>query len=214
LIAQNGLGPAVVTPESLAVMHRPVGEAEYGMGWGLQRIGDRDLLVHSGNLFTYTAVQAVDPASGWGFAVLLNSAGLHDDAYDVLVGLVELSGGRTPEIPGGGRQGAELALGLLAFAATGLGVLGVMRSRRWARRRAGTAWWRTLPRWAALGVPIVLLVAYPELASVLMNGRAVTWAQVTYFALPLTVTLAAAALAATATVVARVIAVRSVESTR
>ncbi|WP_197319159.1 serine hydrolase [Saccharomonospora sp. NB11] len=214
LIAQNGLGPAVVTPESLAVMHRPVGEAEYGMGWGLQRIGDRDLLVHSGNLFTYTAVQAVDPASGWGFAVLLNSAGLHDDAYDVLVGLVELSGGRTPEIPGGGRQGAELALGLLAFAATGLGVLGVMRSRRWARRRAGTAWWRTLPRWAALGVPIVLLVAYPELASVLMNGRTVTWAQVTYFALPLTVTLAAAALAATATVVARVIAVRSVESTR
>lgn len=214
LIAQHGHVPAVVTSGSLAEMHRPVGDAEYGMGWGRQRIGDRDLLVHSGNLFTYTAVQAVDPESGWGFAVLLDSAGLYDDAYDVLVGLVELSRGGTPEPPGGGRQAAELVLGLLGLAATGLGVLGVVRAGRWARRRAGTAWWRLLPRWAGAATPIAVFAAYPTLASVLMNGRTVTWEQVTYFALPLTVTLAVAALASTATIVARVLALRSVGSTR
>ncbi len=214
LIAQNGHGSTVVALESLAELHRPVTEAEYAMGWGRQRVGERDLLVHSGNLFTYTAVQAVDPGTGWGFAVLVNGAGLYDDAYEVLTGLVELSQGGTPDAPGGSRQVVELVLGLFAFTAIGLGVLGVVRARRWTRARGRDAWWRLGMRLAGVAVPVVVFAAYPDLVSVLMNGRTVTWEQLTYFALPLTVTLALAALASAATVVARVVALRSVGSAR
>lgn len=212
LIAQHGHGPAVVAPESLAELHRPVTEAEYAMGW--QRVDERDLLVHSGNLFTYTAVQAVDRTTGWGFAVLLNSAGLYDDAYEVLTGLVELSRGGTAGVPGGSRQTVELMLGLLALAAIGLGLLGVVRAKRWARARGrGSRWWIGL-RLVGVAVPSAVFAAYPDLVSVLMNGRTVTWEQLTYFALPLTVTLALAALASVATVAARAVALRSVGSVR
>ncbi|APE37531.1 hypothetical protein BOX37_30415 [Nocardia mangyaensis] len=72
------------------------------------------LLTHSGNLFTYTAAAAVDPTSGYGFAVLTNSAALHDDTYEILSGLVALSRGEDPEIPGGGRQWTEGVLALIA----------------------------------------------------------------------------------------------------
>ncbi|CAM2978899.1 serine hydrolase domain-containing protein [Saccharomonospora xinjiangensis] len=214
LVSQNGHGPSILTPGSLAESHRPVTDAAYPMGWGTQRIGDDDLLVHSGNLFTYTAVQAVDPETGWGFAVLVNGAGLYDDAYEVLAGLVELSRGANPEIPGGDRQVVELVLGLLALAAVVLGVLGVLRARRWAAARsAGNRWWLGA-RLVGVSVPLVVFAAYPDLASVLMNGRTVTWDQLMYSALPLTVLLGLGGVASAATLVARAAALRSVGSVR
>ena len=51
-------------------MHTPgPGAGAYAMGWGVEHGGGRTLMVHSGNLFTYTAVQAIDPATGEGWAV-------------------------------------------------------------------------------------------------------------------------------------------------
>ncbi|SDS37804.1 serine hydrolase domain-containing protein [Actinoplanes derwentensis] len=112
LISQTGQGPRILTPESLATLHRPWPGGDYAMGWGVQEVDGRELLMHSGNLFTYTAVQAFDPASGSGFAVLLNSASLYEDNYDIMRGLAAIADGRQPETPGGGRQLTELALGL------------------------------------------------------------------------------------------------------
>ncbi|MFC7546969.1 serine hydrolase domain-containing protein [Plantactinospora sp. GCM10030261] len=210
LISQTGHGPRVVTPGSLAALHTPASETGYAMGWGEEPVEGRTLLVHSGNLFTYTAVQAVDPATGFGFAVLTNSASLHDDTYDVLLGLVSLTDGNQPAVPGGGRQTMELVLALVALTAVGLGILGVLRSGRWARRRARRAWWRTMLRMVGTLVPVALLAAYPQWASILMNGRSVTWAQMTYFPAPLTITLAVAAVAGLATAAARLVRLRSV----
>ncbi|SCG56279.1 serine hydrolase domain-containing protein [Micromonospora coxensis] len=209
LISQAGHGPSMVTPGSLAVLHEPSPGTDYAMGWGVEVEGSRKLLVHSGNLFTYTAVQAVDPATGFGFAVLTNSASLHDDTYDILLGLVALSDGRRPAAPGGGRQMTELVLALTALVALGLGIRGVLRSGRWARRRAGRTWWWTAFRLVGVLVPAVVLATYPQWASFLMNGRAVTWAQMTYFPAPLTITLAVAAAAGLATAVARLTRLRS-----
>jgi CubicO group peptidase (beta-lactamase class C family) len=206
LRSQAGYGPAVVTPASLAVMHAPSAVSDYGMGWGEQTVGGRTLLVHSGNLFTYTAVEAVDPATGSGFAVLTDSAALQDDTYGILLGLVALSDRRTPTVPGGDRQLIEAVLAVVAVAAAGLAVLGVVRAGRWARRPA-RRWWRLIPPL----LPVAVLAAYPNLISILMNGRTVTWAQTTYFAAPLTVTLAICALAGLTTTAARL---RSVWSGR
>ncbi|ROP36983.1 serine hydrolase domain-containing protein [Saccharothrix texasensis] len=210
LISQTGNGTPLVSPESLRVMHTSSTVDYYAMGWIPHRGPDGvEQLIHPGNLFTYSAVQAIVPATGHGFAVLANSASLYDETYDVLNGLIALSQGRDPERPGGGRQSVELVLGLIALAATGLGVLGVRRSGRWARRRAGTLAWRVASRFLPLLVPAALLAAYPDLITILMGGRTVTWAQLTYFPLPLTITVVVAALAGVATATARLLRLRA-----
>ncbi|MFJ6673093.1 serine hydrolase domain-containing protein [Actinosynnema sp. NPDC091369] len=210
LISQTGHGTQLVSPEGLRTMHTRSTVDDYAMGWVPDTGPDGvEQLVHAGNLFTYSAMQAVVPSTGHGFAVLTNSAALQDDTYDILNGLVALSQGRDPGPVGGGRQLFELVLGLIALAATGLGVLGVWRSATWARRRAGASRWRVGLRFVPLLLPAALLAAYPDLVSLLTNGRTVTWAQLTYFAVPLTITLVVAALAGVATTVARVLRLRA-----
>jgi CubicO group peptidase (beta-lactamase class C family) len=212
LISQTGQGPQVLTPGSLAVVHEPPPGSGYAMGWGPVTVDGHTLLVHSGNLFTYNAVQAVDPATGYGFAVLTNSAALYDDTYDILLGLVALTDGRKPGAPGGQRQVTELVLALVALLAVGLGILGVWRSGRWARRRAGRAWWWTALRLFVTVLPVAVFLTCPQWVSFLMNGRAVTWAQMTYFPAPLTMTLAVCAAAGLATATTRLVRLRSIGS--
>lgn len=210
LISQNGNGAQLVSPEGLRAMHTSSTVDEYAMGWIPDRGPDSvEQLVHPGNLFTYSAVQAIVPSTGHGFAVLVNSASLHDPTYDILNGLIALSQGRDPAPADGGRQTFELVLGLIALAAIGLGVLGVRRSARWARRRAGAPAWRVALRFVPLLVPGALSAAYPDLISILVNGRTVTWAQLTYFALPLTITVVVAALAGLAVATARLLRLRA-----
>src|SRR5512145_3037548 len=88
LISQTGHG-SLLTAASLREMHAPGKVAGgYAMGWGPIDVAGRTLLVHSGNLFTYTAVQAIDPGTREGWAVLTNSAALADPAYETLLALV------------------------------------------------------------------------------------------------------------------------------
>ncbi|MFG1681719.1 serine hydrolase domain-containing protein [Nonomuraea sp. NPDC049269] len=207
LVSQNGKGKQLVTPQSLRTMHAPSKISDYGMGWSLD--GDTKLYVHSGNLFTYTAVEAISPETGYGFAVMTNSAALTDDTYAVATGLFAMTQGRTPEVPGGGRQTFELVLGLIGLAAVGLGIVGVARSRRWAARRAGRPGWRIALRMLPVLLPVAVLAAYPDMISFISNGRTVTWAQLTYFPVPLTITLTVAALAGAATTVMRLVRLRT-----
>jgi uncharacterized membrane protein YidH (DUF202 family) len=185
---------------------------DYGMGWAPDESG---LLVHSGNLWTYNAIQAIDPETGYGYAVMTNGAGLADETVDILAGLVALTRGETPETPGGSRQLIEWVLAAFGLLAIVLGTLGVVRARRWAvrrltpkKRRAGWLW--TVVRLVCTLLPAVLFAFYPQLVSFITGGRTVLWAQLFYFALPLTVTLAVAGVAGFAVFVARVVRLRSV----
>ncbi|TDD49470.1 serine hydrolase domain-containing protein [Saccharopolyspora elongata] len=213
LITQGGHGRQLVVPESLPAMHSPSDVHEYGMGWGIDKPADGpERLVHDGNLFTYAATEMVIPETGYGFAVMTNNASLNGDYYDILTGLVALSEGKTPEAPGGARQQFELVLGLIGLAAVGLGVLGAARSRRWAAKRAGRPVWRIALRLVPVLVPVAVFLAYPSLISFISNGRTVTWAQMTYFPLPLTVVLLVAALAGLSTAAFRLLRLRAVRS--
>src|SRR5262249_46839707 len=102
----------------------------------------------------------------------------------------------------------EWVLGALTLLAAALGVLGVVRAKRWAGRRTNR-WW-TIARLAVVLLPALLFVFYPQVVSVVSAGRTVLWAQLFYFALPLTVLLAVAALAGFAVFVTRVLRLRSV----
>jgi CubicO group peptidase (beta-lactamase class C family) len=286
----DGSGAVVTTAEDmghwliaqrlpwLKPTHEPSTVDEYGMGWSPD---DTGLLVHSGNLWTYNAIQAIDPETGYGYAVMTNSAGMTDDTGDILAGLVALTRGETPEIPGGSRQTFEWALAALGLLSAALGALGVVRARRWATRRltpksthqdpsasqtpkqatdqqkrfaetrpehkqtptqsrgrpalpvyrypltGGTEsiltvdnqggcgqlrrrWMWTMVRLMGVLLPVALFVFYPQVVSLISAGRTVLWAQLFYFALPLTVTVAVAAVAGLAVFVARVVRLRSV----
>ena len=205
LVAQNGHGP--FSTESLDTMHEPSGVHDYGMGWQPDGNG---MLVHSGNLWTYNAIQAIDPASGYGYAVMTNGAALVDDTGTILDGLIALSRGGTPEESGGSRQLVDRVLAGIGLLAIVLGVLGVVRARRWAERRHGRHPWPTVARLVVVALPAVLFVFYPQVVSFISSGRTVLWAQLGYFPLPLTITLAAAASAGLAVLTARVVRLVSV----
>ncbi|MET9212298.1 MULTISPECIES: serine hydrolase domain-containing protein [unclassified Nocardia] len=214
LIAQSGDGPPLVGADSLALMHAPTPARDYGMGWGLDTEHGAPLLTHSGNLFTYTSAAALDPATGYGFAVLANSAALHDNAYAILTGLVALGRGEPPAPLVDARLRIEAALAAVMAGVLGLGVAGVLRSRRWAERRGGSRWWWIVPRCVPAALPIALFASCPQAMSVLMNGRTVTWAQLTYFPAPLTITLLTCAFTGAAILIARLSRLRSLSSGR
>jgi CubicO group peptidase (beta-lactamase class C family) len=188
LISQSGHG-ALLSSSSLRAMHTPGPAARnYAMGWGPLEVAGRMLLVHSGNLFTYTAVQAIDSASGEGWAVMTNSASLTDPAYDTLLALV----GNT-EVSHSGRMLVEAGLAAAALLSVLLAAIGIRRAHRVRRP------WRLLPPL----IPVVVFATIPQWVSILVNGRTVTWAQMTYFPASLTMTLAVLALAGMVTFLAR-----------
>lgn len=198
LIAQSGRAPRVLSPSALRVMHTPgagTGEHRYAMGWQ----AENGALVHSGNLFTYYAAAAVVPSSGYGVAVMVNGAGLVDASWTTMEGLLAMVRGRAPADPGNGEIAAGVGPAGLTLVSLALGVLGVVRARRWARR---ARLWRLAPPL----IPVVVFAAYPQLISAISAGRRVTWEQLTYFAAPVTIALGTAALAGGATVAARVVA--------
>jgi CubicO group peptidase (beta-lactamase class C family) len=208
LIAQNGEGPQLVSEAGLAEMHAPSEVQDYGMGWGVEADGT---LVHSGNLMTYNAVEWIDPETGYGIAVLTNGAGMTDVTYTAMEALATMTKGASPDAPSGDRL-IQIALAALTAAAIALGVLGIVRSRRWAEKRRGRPAWRIGLRLLPVLLPAVLFLSYPSLVSLISNGRTVTWPSVFYFALPLTLTLMAAALAGAAVAIARLLRLRSVGS--
>lgn len=188
LISQTGHG-SLLSPASLREMHTPGAVARgYAMGWGPIDVAGRTLLVHSGNLFTYTAVQAIDPTTGKGWAVLTNSAALGDPTYETLLALV----GKTA-VSHSERPLTEAGLAIIALLSVLLATVGIRRARRPRRL------WRLLPPL----IPLIVFATLPQSISILTNGRTVTWAQMTYFPAPLTISLAIAALAGLVTFLAR-----------
>ncbi|WP_017591603.1 serine hydrolase domain-containing protein [Nocardiopsis potens] len=209
LTAHTG-GPAPVGEESLQAMYAPSEADDYAMGWSPETgPGGAELMVHSGNLFTYNAAQGFDPETGDGFAVMSNGAPIADETYTLMLGLAALGRGEDPEGPGTARKTTDAVLAALGALALGLGAAGVLRSRRWAARRTGRPAWRTVLRILPPLVPAALFAGYPGTVSLLSNGREVTWEQTLWFALPLTLTLAAAALAGLATAAARLLRLRA-----
>ncbi len=194
LIAQRG--SLVLSPASLVLAHTPAPGRDYALGWAAWTPGQ---LSHGGQWFSYTAKQILLP-DGYGVAVITDTGlALENDADVLANGLVELVEGGHPEpsLPAG--VVADRVLAVLIALSLALGVLGVVRSRRWAVRPV----WRKVLGLVPCLVPLVALVSLPELMSVVFAGRRGTFTQVLYVWPGVIVWLGVASVAGLAVAVAR-----------
>ena len=212
LIMQNSservVAGAVVSPTSLATMHRPSSPASegYALGWSVgQTPSGAPLIAHGGDLFTSTAYQALLPDSGYGIAVMANTGSAYADASAIGDRLVALLDG-TPSKPTSDQSttvdAALLGLGLVALIS---GTAGAVRARRWAmkhpRRRD------MLVRLPLLMAPLILLVLFAPIVGALYRGRDITWMQALYTYPSFMICLVALSAATTVVGCARLISV-------
>ncbi|MEV6420445.1 serine hydrolase domain-containing protein [Streptomyces sp. NPDC051662] len=211
LIAQNNQGVSadgrrVATARTIDRTHTPPTsprDSHYAMGWSESaRDGEPRQIRHTGQLLTHNSIATLLPDSGIGIAVVTNTGMISgDDAPQISDGLIDLARGERPEVAEPFSMTADWVLAALTLLATGLGVRGVLRARRWVRRTAGRPWWR-VARLLPYTLPLLFLTQLAALFGLLMN-RSGTLAQVTYAWPALVSCLAVTALASTAVIAAR-----------
>lgn len=188
LIMQNNGGVAangarVVSAGSIEEMHAPSEPGGYALGWdtdGPKQGPTR--IAHGGTQYTFVANEALLPDSGYGVAVLLNSASpMGIEQTNLIQGVVSIVQGDAPQ-PGAPVSSStlDLLLSALTFAVLAVGTLGVLRSGRWAARRTKSPAWRVALRFLPHFVPIALCLAFPAIAGFLFGGRDVSWLSALY----------------------------------
>ncbi|WP_328770109.1 serine hydrolase domain-containing protein [Streptomyces sp. NBC_00286] len=215
LIAQNNQGVSaedrrIATARTIELTHTPPKapkDTDYGMGWRRNRQGDGpEQIQHSGQLLTHNSMATLLPDSRIGIAVVTNTGLISgDDAAQISQGLVDLARGKKPEVAKPFSMTADWVLAALTLLAAGLGIRGVLRAPRWARRSARRPWWRTALRLLPQTLPILFLAQLAALLGLLMN-RSGTLAQTTYAWPALVVCAAVGSLASVAVVSARALA--------
>ncbi|MEO3753693.1 serine hydrolase domain-containing protein [Streptomyces sp. B6B3] len=213
LIAQHNHGTSaaghrVVSAASIDAMHTPPEGREYAMGWSVSPSGEEPRRIqHTGQLLTQNSIQTLLPDSGIGIAITTNTAMVSgDDAAVMLEGLIDLAEGRSPSVGTPFSMRADYVLAALTLLALALGTLGVVRASRWARRTADRPLWRAALRTLPHLLPLLLFVELTSLVGLLTNRQG-TLAQLMYIWPALVILTGTAALASTALVTARTLAV-------
>jgi CubicO group peptidase (beta-lactamase class C family) len=199
-------GTSLVSERSMTEMHTPSARSGYALGWDTDGPAAAPTrLVHSGNLVTFSAYQAVLPESGYGIALLFNSGSpFLRDQTAIFYSVLDLVEGTDPTSsrPRVTTATLDALLGCLTVLVLALGAHGALAARRWATRHARSRVHIVLglaPAMAVLG----LVAAFPDIVGRLTGGRDVNWAAAAYGWPALVVLLAAALTAATATLIAR-----------
>jgi CubicO group peptidase (beta-lactamase class C family) len=198
-------GTRIVSSRGMRLLLTPSApRTGYALGWGTHGPASAPTRVeHSGSLFTFTSEEALWPATGYGVVLLFNAGSpMMLDQNAIVHGVFDIIEGTTP--PASGPHLAarfDTILALLTLAALALGIGGVVRAGRWARRR------RSARLLAALGllpsvVVIVVGAAFPRLAEAWV-GRDVTWRAAAYEWPAVVVLVGVALVAAAGTLVAR-----------
>jgi hypothetical protein len=202
---QTSDGTRLVSRQGLEQLHtRSAPQVGYALGWDI--VGPIDAptrLEHSGNLFTFSAYQAVWPESDYGVALLFNSgSGLLVDQTAIAHGVFDIVEGKESAPPTSHLTfRLDAVLALLTFTTLILGARGIRSAGRWAERH------RRSPRRVVQGLlPSVsvlgLAAALPWLVESSL-GRDVTWRAVAYGWPALVIFVIAALVAAAGTLLAR-----------
>ena len=163
----------ILSPESMAELHRPgfaIDEGlRTGLGWGVADIEGVRVLQHSGNTNNYRSEMWLLPEAGWGLVLLLNADNQLQKGAVVAMGegLARLLLGQEPQPVRLNPMGSLLYGVILGVA--GLELLGVTRGvrtiRRWRATRPQPARWRQilLPLVGHALVALLFLVLIPTL---------------------------------------------------
>ena len=199
-------GERLLSADGIETMHTPSEPGGYALGWDTDGpTHDPTEVSHGGTEYTFSAHEALLPSSGYGIALLFNhtsALGLEQTA--VIAGVTDIVQGHKPMAgPTISSRTVDWILAALTLIALALGIRGLLRSRRWARRRTGVTVWRTwlrfLPHAAVVGVAIF----FPTFAGFLFGGRDITWLSAVYGWVALVVLVAVTGIASLTTAVAR-----------
>jgi CubicO group peptidase (beta-lactamase class C family) len=113
------------------------GSEHYGLGWSLSASNvTPPRIQHSGALSSYQAQHSIIPSSGYAVAVMLNSfTTTFEHAYEISSGIIQLTEGHAPVVKTPIPTIIDLSLGLLTLLYAGLGIRGILRSKKWSDRR-------------------------------------------------------------------------------
>lgn len=166
MLSQLGEGPRILSPESLAVMHRGAGKTEYfsyAMGWRAGTTAGVPSLWHGGALPSYRGAMVMLPQSRSGVIVLTNMSTMFGDhTRDIAAGVVAIMEQRPLPAPARPLRHIYWAIAagsllLLLFAARGL-VCAIRRPG--GNRRKIIAFDVVLPVTALVALPLLLRVSY------------------------------------------------------
>ncbi|MDQ8708186.1 serine hydrolase domain-containing protein [Streptomyces sp. LHD-70] len=215
LIAQNNHGVSVdgrriASARTIDLTHTPPtapADSDYALGWSRNTGEGPRRIQHTGQLLTYNSMATLLPDSATGIAVVTNTGMISgDDAAQITQGLVDLAQGERPEVAAPFSMTADWILAALTLLALGLGARGVSRAGRWAQRAAERSWWRLALRSLPHLLPLLFFTQLAALFGLLMR-RSGTLGQVAYAWPALVICAAAAALASSAVLAARLAAV-------
>jgi hypothetical protein len=199
-------GTRLVAADSVAAMHTSSDPRwTYGMGWDTSPDGR---VRHGGVWFTGTAGVLLLP-SGHGIAVITNSGFAlgNDGTRHLEDGIAELLTGGTPTIDPSIGPVLDVVFGALTLLTVALGIRALRRRDVWARRFGTRPHWRSALRLAPRALPLIILMALPDLLGLLVGGgRDITLLQLWYYGTALVGWLFAASIMNIGVAVARVVA--------
>lgn len=157
-------GERLLSAELVEESHtRQPNAGTYGLGWQHTSTASPARVGHDGALTRFSARIDLVPSTGQGAVVLLDSyTPTFQHPFEISTGLVDLRGGGTADPGTPTATVVDLVLGGLTVLVLVLGVRGVLRSGRWAARRATRPWWwlaaRLLPQAIMPAAAVVLFV--------------------------------------------------------
>lgn len=141
-------GTRMLSEDLVEESHTPQPNAgTYGLGWQLTTTAEPERVGHGGALLRYSAREDLVPSSGYATVVLLDSfTPIHQHQFDISTGLIDITEGEEPNLGFPLATVVDLCLGAVTVLVVALGILGLHRSGKWARKRAGHPWWRRVLR--------------------------------------------------------------------
>jgi CubicO group peptidase (beta-lactamase class C family) len=199
-------GEQLLSAEGIETMHTQSEPGGYALGWDTDGPTDDPTEVsHGGTEYTFSAHEALLPNSGYGIALLFNhtsALGLEQTA--VIEGVTDIvQGGKPMTGPTISSETVDWILAALTLIALVLGIRGLLRARRWARRRTGVAVWRTCIRFLPHAGLVGVAVFFPAVARFLFGGRGIAWLSAVYGWGALVVLVAVIGIASLTTAIAR-----------